>query len=94
MFYKANIVFLKHRKTKRIYIQAGRVFNIRDILGLIEQKKGGIQQLYRRLLYEDELEARPATLQCYKQCGKIEYNIRTYQEVEEILDEESDIEFN
>ncbi len=66
MFYKANIAFLKRCKAKRTYIQAGGVFNVRDTLGLIEQKEGGIQQLYWKSLYEDEPEARPAIL---RRCG-------------------------
>ena len=91
---KANIALSKHRKAKRIHIQAGRTLNIEDALGLIEQKKDGIQQLYRRSLYKGEPEAKPATLQHYGQCGKTGYNIRTYQEVEKMLEKESDIEFN
>ncbi len=91
---KANIALSKRRKAKRTRIQAGGALSIGDTLGLIEQKEGDMQQSRRRSSYKGELETRPATLRYCGQCGKIGHNIRTYQEVEKMSEEEIDVELN
>ncbi len=74
-FCKANEVFVKYRRVKKIYIRIGDAFSIEDAFGLIEQKEVDKQQSDRRPSEGGMLEVKPTTLQYYRQCGKNGYNI-------------------
>ncbi len=91
---KANEAFAKRRRAKKTYVRAGGALSIEDACSLIEQKEAVRQQSSKRSVEGDVVQARLSGLRRCKRCDKTGYNIRTYQEVEETFEEDSDIESN
>ena len=91
---KANEALAKRRKVKCTRLQAGGTLTIETAQVLITAKATGGQQSGERSLEERSLEGGLALQRRCGNCGKLGYNIRTCQELEETSDEVSCIECN
>jgi hypothetical protein len=91
---KANKALAKCRRAKKIYIQAGGILSVGDVLSLIKQKDAVQQQSSRRLAEKGIVQAGPSGLQYCRRYSKTGYNIQTCQEAEEMSEEDSNVESN
>jgi len=91
---QANQALVKRWRAKKTRVRAGGALSVGDAQVLIDEKDAATQQSGGRSAKGGAAEARPATQQHCRGCGKTGYNVRTCQEVEETLDEDSDVESN
>jgi hypothetical protein len=91
---QANQALAKRQRAKRTRIQAGGVLTIEDAQVLIAAKETGNQQSRARLSRGRGSEAGLVIQRRCGKCGKTGHNVRTCQEVEEILEEDTSTERN
>ena len=86
---KANQALSKRRRAKRTRIQEGGTCTGDIAEVLIAEKEAKRLKRQKTLLEGNNAEAGPATQRRCGNCGKTGHNVRTCQEVDEMLDEGS-----
>ena len=88
---KTNQILIKRRRVKKIRIRTGDILIVENVHNLIKQKEIVRQQLSRRSMKEIIIQTRSSGLRHYKKCDKTNYNVRTYSEIEDTSEKDSDI---
>ena len=89
---KANKALLKHWRAKYTCIQEEGTYTRDTTKVLIAKKEAKRLKQQKMLLEGGNVEARLATQQRCSNYSKTGYNVRTYQEVKEMLDKGSYVE--